>query len=91
MININKHDTVNSNKINRHCLTNKEINKMTKTTKTKIEKTYNMLATGKKFKISGIAKKLNSSEGSVRKMISDLNAKGYDIELVAEGTYQMSK
>ena len=70
---------------------NKEINKMTKTTKTKIEKTLNMLATGKKFKISGIAKKLNSSEGSVRKMISDLNAKGYDIELVAEGTYQMSK
>ena len=64
---------------------------MTKTTKTKIEKTYNMLSTGKKFKISGIAKKLNSSEGSVRKMISDLNAKGYDIELVAEGTYQMSK
>lgn len=64
---------------------------MTKTIKTKIEKTYNMLATGKKFKISGIAKKLNSSEGSVRKMISDLNAKGYDIELVAEGTYQMSK
>ena len=64
---------------------------MTKTTKTKIEKTYNMLVTGKKFKISGIAKKLNSSEGSVRKMISDLNAKGYDIELVAEGTYQMSK
>ena len=64
---------------------------MTKTTKTKIEKTLNMLATGKKFKISGIAKKLNSSEGSVRKMISDLNAEGYDIELVAEGTYQMSK
>lgn len=64
---------------------------MTKTTKTKIEKTCNMLATGKKFKISGIAKKLNSSEGSVRKMISDLNAKGYEIELVAKGTYQMSK
>jgi Mn-dependent DtxR family transcriptional regulator len=64
---------------------------MTKTTKTKIEKTYNMFATGKKFKISGIAKKLNSSEGSVRKMISNLNAKGYNIDLVAEGTYQMSK
>ena len=64
---------------------------MTKTTKTKIEKTFNMLATGKKFKISGIAKKLNSSESSVRKMISDLNAKGCDIVLVAEGTYQMSK
>lgn len=64
---------------------------MSKTTKTKIEKVYNMFATGKKFKISGIAKKLNSSESSVRKMISDLNFAGNGIYLVDKGTYQMSK
>lgn len=62
---------------------------------TKTQKVSNMLATGKNVKLSTVAKKLYGSDDSTcqdnaRRIINYLKG-SYDIELVATGTYRLSK
>lgn len=59
---------------------------------TKTQKVYNMLATGKPVKVVTAAKKLYGSDdatsvSNARRIINSLKGE-FDIELVAEGTYQ---
>lgn len=82
-------DTINKNKL-------KEKKQMVKKTLTKLEKVFNCLKQGNKTRTIVIARKVygDISEYSLKKVrtaISDLRRKGYDIELVSDGTYQLQK
>jgi len=73
----------------------KEKKEMVKKQQTKLEKVFNLLKSGKKVKIQTIAKKVygSDSEYSIKKArtaISDLRtSKGYEIQLVGKGIYQL--
>ncbi len=69
---------------------------MVKKTLTNLEKVLNCLKKGSKTKLIVISRKVygNISEYSLKKArtaISDLRRKGYNIQLVSDGTYQLVK
>ena len=82
-------NTINKNKL-------KEKKQMVKKTLTNLEKALNCLKKGSKTKLVVISKKVygDISEYSLKKamtIISDLRKRGYDIELISKGTYQLKK
>lgn len=82
-------DTINKNE-------SKEKKQMAKKTLTNLEKVLNCLKKGSKTKLFVISRKVygDISEYSLKKArtaISDLRRKGYDIDLISEGTYQLKK
>lgn len=69
---------------------------MVKKTLTNLEKVLNCLKKGSKTKLAVISRKVygDISEYSLKKArtaVSDLRRKGYDIDLISEGTYQLKK
>lgn len=101
-----EHIEINNNNINivnnmvKHIDTinnkSKEKKQMVKKALTNLEKVLNCLKKGSKTKLFVISRKVygDTSEYSLKKArtaVSDLRRKGYDIELVSEGTYQLKK
>lgn len=86
---VQNNDTINKNKL-------KEKKQMVKKTLTNLEKVLNCLKKGSKTKLIVITRKVygDISEYSLKKArtaISDLRRKGYNIQLVSDGTYQLQK